>query len=67
MLNDNDKTGMSQSAMPVMPVNPKLAHAYVPYQTFEAVFNPLEGLTKGTIFPGLDRPCGMDPEYLYDQ
>lgn len=66
-MNDTDYSSMPRPAIPVMPPKPVLAHAYVPYQILESVFNPPEALAKGTIFPGLDRPYGMDPEYLYDQ
>lgn len=52
---------------PVMPLCPKLAHAYVPFQYPECIYPPMKGLERGTIFPCLDRPYGMDPEYLVDQ
>jgi len=55
-----------QHCYPVMPLNPKLAHAYVPYQYFTCIYPPKEGLSRGTIFPGLDRPYGFDPEYTVD-
>jgi len=52
--------------MPIMPVSPELAHAYVPYQYYTRLYPPMVGLDKGTIFPGLDRPYGLDPEYTID-
>ena len=52
--------------MPVMPIDPKYAHAYVPFQYLKCVYSPIEGLHCGTIFPELNRPYGADPEYLYD-
>lgn len=45
----------------------KLAHAYVPFQYLNCIYQPVEGLESGTIFPELDRPYGKDPEYLEDQ
>lgn len=53
--------------IPVMPECPKLAHAYVPFQYPTCIYPPMKGLQRGTIFPGLDRPYGEDPEYLVDQ
>lgn len=44
----------------------KLAAAYVPYQYLNYVYPPMTGLMKGTIFPELDRPYGVDPEYTVD-
>ncbi len=38
--------GMSQESM-------QLAHAYVPWQYYEAAFSPQEALMKGTLFPEL--------------
>jgi hypothetical protein len=52
--------------IPVMPVSPKLANAYVPYQYYESLYPPETGLKQGTIFPCLNRPYGVDPEYTYD-
>jgi hypothetical protein len=46
---------------------PKYAHAYVPFQTLNTLYNPMEGLNNGTIFPELNRPYGMDPEYMVDE
>lgn len=51
---------------PVMPVMPKLAHAYVPFQYMTCVYAPLKGLEQGTIFPELDSPYGAEPAYTYD-
>ena len=30
--------------------------AYVPYQSWEKVYDPTVALERGTIFPGLDKP-----------
>jgi hypothetical protein len=42
--------------MDVMPVNPMLANAYVPYQQGEELFAPMEALEHGTAFPELVSP-----------
>lgn len=34
----------------------RLAAAYVPYQKFCTVFSPIEGLSRGTVFPELVSP-----------
>jgi hypothetical protein len=39
--------------IPVMPIRPELAQAYVPYQLYNKIFPAQEGLRKGTIFPEL--------------
>ncbi|NLU51467.1 MAG: spore coat associated protein CotJA [Clostridiaceae bacterium] len=41
--------------IPVMPVSPRLAEAYVPYQIYNKIFTPQEALKKGTVFPELAR------------
>lgn len=38
------------------PPQMELARAYVPFQMFNQVFSPQEGLRRGTIFPELVRP-----------
>ncbi|HHV59927.1 MAG TPA: spore coat associated protein CotJA [Clostridiaceae bacterium] len=43
-----------------------LARAYIPFQELNCVYLPMVGLGKGTIFPELDRPYGVDPEYTVD-
>jgi hypothetical protein len=53
-------------SMPVMPTAPMLAHAYVPFQNLVCIYPPMKGLAAGTIFPELDRPYGVDPEYTFD-
>jgi hypothetical protein len=45
---------------------PQLAHAYVPFQFLNCIYPPGKGLESGTLFPELDRPYGMDPEYTVD-
>ncbi len=42
--------------LPVMPENPLLANAYVPYQYSEDLFCPNEALAHGTAFPELVSP-----------
>jgi hypothetical protein len=50
-----------------MPItNIRLAHAYVPFQCLMCLYPPEMGLRQGTIFPELDAPYGMDPEYTLD-
>ena len=39
--------------IPVMPINPELAEAYVPYQIYSRIFMPDEALKRGTAFPEL--------------
>ncbi|NLV62233.1 MAG: spore coat associated protein CotJA [Clostridiaceae bacterium] len=39
-----------------MPDNPQLAQAYIPYQIYNGIMSPMEGLRKGTVFPELYRP-----------
>ncbi len=34
----------------------KIAYAYVPIQTLDELYTPLEGLKRGTVFPELDLP-----------
>lgn len=41
--------------IPVMPISPNLAEAYVPYQIYNRIFTPQEALKKGTVFPELAR------------
>lgn len=48
----NNCTGES-IMIPVMPVRPELATAYVPYQLYDKILPAQEGLRKGTIFPEL--------------
>lgn len=47
-------------------LNPRLAHAYVPFQYLVCVYPPMQGLKQGTIFPELDTPYGFDVEYTVD-
>ncbi|MDP4092014.1 MAG: spore coat associated protein CotJA [Bacillota bacterium] len=52
-----------------MPMNMpafQLAHAYVPVQQMTCIYPPMVGLKQGTIFPELDRPYGVEPEYTVD-
>ncbi|MDK2820196.1 MAG: hypothetical protein PWP31_161 [Clostridia bacterium] len=38
----------------------ELARAYVPWQRFTKKWDPMEGLTRGTIFPELYKPYKRD-------
>ena len=42
--------------IPVMPIAPRLAEAYVPYQYYTHTYPIFEALDKGTLFPELYRP-----------
>ncbi|MGI6778014.1 MAG: spore coat associated protein CotJA [Acetivibrionales bacterium] len=64
--NSKSLSGKMQHFYPVMPLNPELAHAYVPYQYMTNIYPPKKGLSRGTIFPCLYRPYGYDPEYTLD-
>jgi hypothetical protein len=39
--------------IPVMPIDPEYATAYIRYQTYGKTYSPAEGLKQGTIFPEL--------------
>ena len=45
-----------EKEMSVMPENPQLAHAYVPFQVAGCLFTTEKGLQEGTIFPELVMP-----------
>ncbi|SMD09159.1 spore coat associated protein CotJA [Sporomusa malonica] len=45
--------GMDKNMCDKMPECILLAHAYVPWQTYEKAFTPPEALMKGTLFPEL--------------
>jgi hypothetical protein len=45
--------GMDKNMCDKMPECMMLAHAYVPWQTYEKAFTPSEALMKGTLFPEL--------------
>ena len=38
------------------PVTLPLAASYVPFQTLTTVYEPMEALAQGTLFPDLDKP-----------
>ena len=43
--------------IPAMPLNPKLAFAYIMYQDWcDELYDPKRGLIAGTIFPELNQP-----------
>ena len=48
-----DMAGMAMEHHHMMPMHHMLAHAYVPWQTYEKAFPPQEALAKGTLFPEL--------------
>ncbi len=52
-----------EAQIPFMPLQPKLANAYVPFQYMTNVYAPAEGLKKGTIFPELYQPYDVEPLY----
>jgi hypothetical protein len=60
-----DNSTMCKTMPAIMPA-PQLAHAYVPFQQLACIYPPMKGLKAGTIFPELDRPYGVDPEYTVD-
>ena len=39
-----------------LPDNPVIAMAYVPFQSWEKPYDMDAGLSRGTIFPSLDKP-----------
>ncbi len=49
--------------VPSLPVIPdttfRLAHAYVPWQFYNVVYEPAEALANGTLFPELNMPQGV--------
>ncbi|NLK71992.1 MAG: spore coat associated protein CotJA [Clostridiales bacterium] len=45
--------------IPFMPAQPRLAHAYVPFQVNYYTFELDEGFRKGTIFPELYSPYNI--------
>lgn len=42
--------------MTALPEKPKLAMAYVPFQTSLDTYDEMKGLKAGTLFPCLDKP-----------
>ncbi len=64
---------MNENALYEMNISPscypnfQLAKAYIPFQHLNCVYHPVTGLYKGTMFPELYRPYGLDPEYVVDQ
>ncbi|HEY9060815.1 MAG TPA: spore coat associated protein CotJA [Pseudobacteroides sp.] len=63
---NNNNLNNPNAIYPVSEEMPKLAHAYVPFQYMNCLYTPEVGLKRGTIFPELDRPYGVDPEYTVD-
>ena len=48
--------GAYMPPVPIMPICPILARAYVPYQVYQMSFNLNEALEKGTLYPELYQP-----------
>lgn len=63
---DNNRKMMNCCFVPQYLYMPKLATAYVPFQYLMCLYTPMDGLGRGTIFPELDRPYGVDPEFTVD-
>lgn len=62
----NDQNGNDSDAptLPVDAIDPKLlalAMAFVPYQSWETPYATDVALSRGTIFPGLDKPFLGEP------
>jgi hypothetical protein len=51
-----DYTKKKSVCPPFMPLNPRLAYAYIAYQCIDKTFIPDEALEKGTAFPELFMP-----------
>lgn len=52
----NETRNVNKSPVELQINNPKLAHAYVPFQYITEVYEPDQGLQKATIFPQLYMP-----------
>lgn len=52
VMNDCDDCRRTRDELRGMPI----AMGYVPWQTFECTYEPMQGLHAGTIFPELDKP-----------
>jgi hypothetical protein len=52
----NENMCFQDEEIPFMPENPMLANAYVPFQKINCLYNPVKGLSVGTIFPELNMP-----------
>jgi hypothetical protein len=50
----------------MLPPRMELARAYVPFQMFNQVLSPQEGLRRGTIFPELVRPYYPENRGVYE-
>ena len=44
-----------------MPQNPTLAFAYIKFQYPKETYGPVKALSRGTVFPCLDRPYKYSP------
>ena len=51
--------------VPVMPICPMLARAYVPYQIYRTSYDLKEALKKGTLYPELYQPFVEEPYKCY--
>lgn len=64
---DNNMSPVEENIEICSPGAPFLyAHAYIPFQYLSTIYTPMEALNQGTVFPELDRPYGLDPEYTVD-
>ncbi len=52
----DEDSGLLPQPMTAFPEQTPPAMAYVPYQMWDAVCEPEEGLARGTMFPVLDKP-----------
>ena len=54
----NDMNGQMCDFVPISPLPAETvpAMAYIPYQQFNTIYSPEQGLNAGTIFPELDKP-----------
>ncbi len=48
--------GTYMPPVPIMPICPMLARAYVPYQVYQTHYDLNEAMKKGTLYPDLYQP-----------
>ncbi len=57
--NNENYCAAADQMMPFMPIDPRLAYTFTPYQQSpDSLYTPTEGLMHGTIFPELNIPLG---------
>jgi hypothetical protein len=56
MLTQTATPAAGRRIIPPLPENPQLTMAYVPYQNMDTVYEADQALTRGTLFPELDKP-----------